>query len=105
MVSSPPPGTGIGVPAVLVAVLIGRTESPGPVTYRVLPSGLSTRTRGLSPVWIGVSAVPVAVSIGVTECDPAFATYRVLPSGVMARASGAFPTVIGARAVLVAIRI
>ena len=54
---------------------------------------------------IAVPAVLVAVLIGVTVPEFAFATYTVLPFGVTASATGPAPTVIGLPAVLVAVLI
>ena len=70
-----PGPTGIGVPTVSVAVLIGvkkRIPMPRAGTIRlayktVFPSGLTTTPRGLNPTSIGVSGVLLAVLMGVTK--------------------------------------
>jgi len=70
--------TGMGVPAVSVAVLIGITVwSDWFVTYTVFPSGVTARLIGSFPTGMGVPAVSVAVSIGVTVLSLKFATYAV----------------------------
>jgi hypothetical protein len=96
--------TAMGVPATLVATLMGVTLLElWLTTYTVLPSGVTARKVGLvPPVGIGVPAVPVARSIGVTLFDPVLATYAVRPSGVMAIPSGPSPTGIHGFVVFVA---
>ncbi len=75
--------TGIAVPAVFVAVLIGVTLPftsellPSFTTYAVAPSGVMAIAAGASPTGIGVPAVLVAVLIGVTVSLSRFATYAV----------------------------
>ncbi len=67
--------TVIGLPAVLVAKLIGVTLLPKKlVTYAVAPLGVRAMSKGLVRPVIGVSAVLVAVSIGVTVPSPSLAT-------------------------------
>ena len=62
--------TGIGAPAVLVAVLIGVTvPDPWLTTYAVLPSGVIAMATGEDPTGIGAPAGAVAVLIGSTA-DP-----------------------------------
>ena len=64
----------IGVPAVWPSV-IGVTEPDPPlVTYTVDPLGVTATCSGSTPTVMGFSAVRVAVSMGVTVPDPAFAT-------------------------------
>ena len=58
---------GIGVPAVLVAIVIGTMVSlPWLVTYAVIPLGAIAIYLELEPTGIGVPAVFVVRSIGVT---------------------------------------
>jgi hypothetical protein len=60
---------------------------------------------GLRPTGIGVSAVLVAVAIGMTSFELELVTYAVAPLGVIAIASGPSPTGIGVPVVLVAVAI
>src|SRR5215469_16092913 len=110
-----------GLSAVLVAVLIGVTlprtvpGAPGSVSaYAVLPSGViamastpepGTPVMPLPATLTGLSAVLVAVLIGVTVGDLPPVTYAVFPFGVIAMAYGVPLTLIGLSAVLVAVRI
>jgi hypothetical protein len=62
----------------------------------------ATATDEAPETGIGVPAMPVARSTGLTVSSPEFATYAVLPSGVIAIENGLVPTGIGVPAVPVA---
>ena len=57
--------------------------------------GVIAIASGPLPALIGLSAVFVAVRIGVTVPETVLETYAVFPSGVIAIADGALPTLIG----------
>ena len=65
----------IEVPAVLVAVSMGVTESESRLTASAVdPSGVMAMALGLSPTGMAGPAVLVAVSMGVTVSSSSLAT-------------------------------
>ena len=66
------PVRAIALPAVFVAVAIGVTLFP-PLTYAVLPSGVTATPLGAGTLTTGFGAA-AAMSIGVTLFEPVLAT-------------------------------
>jgi hypothetical protein len=78
-ISNETPPVGIGLAAVLVAVLIGVAVPDCPpvgslTTYAVFQSGVIAIPTGAGRTWIGLPAFLVAVLIGTTVLRPVVAT-------------------------------
>src|SRR4051794_38448842 len=85
--------TAIGVPAELVARVIGVTlAEPVLTTNALLPPGVIAIPVGPLPTVIGVPAVFVEVSIGMTLPTSPPVAYAVWPSGVIATPHECPPT-------------